>query len=107
MSHYGEHDLPRCDRMYDALPPDDEGQCPCDADLGRSNGPFECSACGEAICEDCALAGECRNDACENVYCLVCAKGFLRARDAGVCVPCVNRIATVPVAFFGEERRSA
>ncbi len=104
MSHYGEHDLPRCDRFQDAVPPDDEGQCPCDADLGRSNGPFECAACKVVICEDCALAGECHRRGCENVYCLVCAKGFLPDLGAGICVMCLNWIALL--AFFGELRRA-
>ena len=107
MSYYGEHEPPHCNRMYDAVPPDDEGQCPCDADLYRSNGPFECAVCRVAICETCGLAGECRNDACENLYCEKCATGFLPANCGGVCVPCVNRIARVPLAFFEEERRSA
>ena len=79
------NDLPRCDRMYDALPSDDEGECSCGSDLNQSNGSFECSACGVTICEYCAIVGQCRNDACENVYCEKCAPKWLPAENGGCC----------------------
>jgi len=94
------HDLPRCDRFQDALPSEDCGECLCGADLSACNGPIDCSACKVTICEDCALKGECRHDACENVYCDKCAAGFLPAEDAGFCVPCVNEFMRVPAAQF-------
>ena len=90
---------------------------------GYSNDLQTCDDCGceeyvclfrppSAVCAACRNVihvepAECRYDACTNTYCIVCAPRFLRARDAGVCVPCVNRLAKVPLAFFGEERRSA
>lgn len=63
-----------------------------------------CAGCGNHIHVEPA---ECRNDACASVYCIVCAPRSLRADGGGICVPCINRFARVPLAFFGEERRSA
>ena len=100
------HD-PCMDRFSQPLP---VVKCECLCGVVLIEGEYDganCSACDRVICEQCMDLNHCRNDACENLYCEKCAKDFLRARDAGVCVPCVNRIAKVPLAFFGEERRSA
>lgn len=82
-------------------------ECFCGVVLTGDDEGAECSACHAVICEQCEDLNHCRSDACENAYCIVCAVGFVRAADSGVCVPCANEFMRVPTAqFFGPLRRT-
>ncbi len=117
------HELPRCDEPLEKLCHRCGSKPSCDGRLARgySADRETCDGCGhpEFVClfrppaAVCAACGnhiqvepaECRNDACENTYCIICAPKWLRADGSRICVPCIVRFQRVPIAqFFGALR---
>ena len=102
------HELPRCDEPVEKLCHRCGSKPSCDGRLARgySNDRQICDGCGDwefvclfrppdAVCAACGNViqvepSECRNDACKNTYCIICAPGFLPPELKGGCVPCDN-----------------